>query len=125
MELELIIDGGMVGRNPGGVLYSSYKFGDVHEKVNHGVAGTSNEGEYLAIIEGIYAIVQHYGCAQGIDLVVYTDSQLVRNQATGRWRVRAENLKWLCYVAQMLLGSFGSFRVEWVPRKEIVAELGH
>lgn len=123
---ELWCDGGLHGKNPGALLYGSYKYNN-YEKItlNHEITGTSNESEYITLIAGINAVIQEYGCVQDVDLVVRTDSQLVGNQVHGYWNVNAENLKWLCYIAQMLLGNFRSWNIEWTPRNQIVDVLGH
>ena len=119
-------DGGLRGKNPGALLYGSYQFGDYEPTtIEHRVRGSSNESEYLSLIEGINAVIQEYGNVQDIDLVIKTDSMLVRNQVCGRWRVNAENLRWLCYVTQILLGNFASWHIGWVSRNRVVEVLGH
>jgi len=126
LQLELWVDGGMRGKNPGALLYGSYQFNN-HEKItkDYGVKGTNNEAEYLSLIEGLNAIIQEYGNVQDIDIVVRTDSQLVENQVHGYWKVSAEHLRWLCYIAQTLLCNFHTWEIRWVPRKIIVEVLGH
>jgi len=124
-QITLLVDGGMHGLNPGGRLYSSYAFNDIKETVEYGIAGTNNEAEYLALIQGVSAVINEFGDVSGIDLMVKTDSELVRLQVLGVWRIHKQHLLEPCRLARSLLANFANWRIEHVPRDEVVAVLGH
>jgi len=49
---------------------------------------TNNEAEYMALIEGLLALIMH-----GITSVtIFGDSQLVINQVTNKYKVKSDNL---------------------------------
>lgn len=121
--ISLWADGGMYGKNPGSMLYGSYKINSKKPKtVEFNMLGTNNMAEYLSLIAGLEAVLQEY---RGVDITVYTDSMLVRNQVMGIWRVKADHLWEYCVRARELLDKFESWDIEHVPRREIVAVLGH
>ena len=123
-QVELWCDGGLRGPNPGSPLYGSYAFGDVKETVEFGVTGSNNEAEYKALIAGLDAVSE--ACDPGIvALTVKTDSQLVRLQILGEWRLRAENLRPLRDEAREKLARFSSWEIQHVPREAVVDVLGH
>jgi ribonuclease HI len=91
--------------------------------------GTNNEAEYKALLAALEDLVGRITKASkapaGYSLIVQTDSQLVANQVTGAWKVKAANLAALCDRAKKLLSGFGQVTVQHVPRAEIVRVLGH
>lgn len=123
-KVTLWVDGGTLVTNPG-LGYGSYAFDSYKVKSEHGIKMTSNESEYLALIEGLNAIIQEYGNVQDTFVGVKTDSRLVQNQLNFIWKVNSQNLVWLHYIAQLLLGNFAGWRIEWVPRMKIIEVLGH
>ena len=123
-ELTLWCDGGLRGPNPGSELYGSYAFGDVKETVEFGVKGSNNTAEYLAFIAGMEAVAKIYDPAT-VNLTVYMDSDLVRLQVCGAWRVKAEHLRPLRNRARRQLDDFADWRIQHTPREDIVAILGH
>jgi ribonuclease HI len=72
------------------------------------IEGTSNENEYRAVI---WAIEQ---MNSGDKLL--SDSQLVVNQSTKGWKVRAPNLKQLNIKVKKLLKE-KNIVLEWTPRE--------
>ena len=122
-KLELWVDGGSKG-NPG-LGYGSYAFGDIAEyKIEFGDNLTNNEAEYLALIEGLNAVHNNGNIAR-IDLIAKTDSALVANQLMGKWAVKADNIREMFKKAKWWLVQFHTWRIEYVPRRDIELVLGH
>ena len=98
--------------------YGSYSDGASVQRFNFPTANTSNEAEYRTLIELLSTL------KVGAVPTIRIDSKLVVGQLTRGWRVRAENLKPLHRQAKEFLRSRKA-RLVWVPRKQIVARLGH
>ncbi len=74
---------------------------------------TNNEAEYRALIAGLQAAL-----AAGVTrLLVRLDSELLVQQMTGGYRVKAPGLKPLHKEAVALVGRFASVAFEQVPRE--------
>ena len=104
----LMFDGGVRG-NPGGlcgcgaiiyalpskkVIWSGYSF------LKH--LSTNNEAEYSGLILGLHAALKR----QLKNLLVQGDSELVINQVTGKYEVRAQGLRHLHAIVKRTLPSF-------------------
>ena len=129
----LWIDGGNSGHvvNQG---YGSFKLytdsGElIHHTNRHIFLGhmTNNEAEYHTLIlalEWIDDNIDDPESAYGT-LIIKGDSELVRNQVLGNWRVNKEHLLPLCLRARELLDFYTRYEYYHVPREYIVKELGH
>jgi ribonuclease HI len=74
---------------------------------------TNNEAEYRALLAGLEAAL-----AAGVThLLVRLDSELLVQQATGAYRVKAVNLKPLFARLRTLMVRFASITFEHVPRE--------
>jgi ribonuclease HI len=74
---------------------------------------TNNEAEYRALLAGLEAAL-----AAGVThLLVRLDSELLVQQATGAYRVKAVNLKPLFARLRLLMVRFASITFEHVPRE--------
>lgn len=131
-DLSLLVDGGSLG-NPGRG-YGSFRLADRegHEAVvrlEFGDQVTNNQAEYRTLIAALEAALAHaleHGWSpERLSLSIVTDSQLMAEQMSGRWRVRQPHLKPLYQRARALLQRFGRVEISWRPRREIVAVLGH
>lgn len=107
--------------NPGGL--SSYGWvlhdGSEHIASDYGLlpeAMTINEGEYLAVIEGLVAAIK-YSPAGG-DLRVLSDSKLFIYTVTEKWKLKAKNLIPFRRVAQTLADHFDDIEFQWIPREQ-------
>lgn len=131
-EITLVFDGGSLG-NPGKGYGSFLYRGTIltAEAVRLEFPGrtTNNEAEYYSLLHGLRAILAEL---QQLDLDpaaatvrVLSDSKLVVEQVSGRWKVKHEGLKPHHREAVNLLRRFGSWRLEWHPRAESVRMLGH
>ncbi len=131
-DVTLVFDGGSLG-NPGKGYGSFITRGRVEttQPVRLEYAGrrTNNEAEYLTLIEGLRHILVEAGGdgqhASGFAVRVLSDSQLVVEQVSGRWKVRNAGLRPLHTEARELLARFGSWELEWHPRAQSVRYLGH
>lgn len=72
----------------------------------------NNEAEYRAVIEGLRMARHH----EPRRLVLRSDSSLVINQLSGKFRVRAPNLRKLHKEANALLATFTEIELEDIPR---------
>lgn len=82
---------------------------------------TSNEAEYQILIELLKSCIDK----NHTEIRIHSDSKLVVNQVNGQWRVDKETLLQRNKLAKELKKQFKHFELIWVPRKEIVAVLGH
>lgn len=135
MILSVWFDG---GSNAEGA-YGSYQINTTVFRVSFG-KGTNNEAEYCTLLSALERIItraEQKGVAPfDIDLIIYGDSELVRNQigkmySDGMnlewkgWKVNALHLLPLRDKARALLYQFRSFTYHHLPREEIVKILGH
>jgi ribonuclease HI len=74
---------------------------------------TNNEAEYRALLAGLEAAL----VAGVTHLLVRLDSELLVQQATGAYRVKAVNLKPLFAQLRLLMVRFASITFEHVPRE--------
>lgn len=74
---------------------------------------TNNQAEYLALIKAL-EVLASIGCRS---VTAYTDSQLVVNQLTGRYRVRDAELKRLHSRVSELAKKFEKFDIVYVSRE--------
>jgi probable phosphoglycerate mutase len=116
----LYCDGASRG-NPGPAAIGAVLFDPDGETVAEisGTIGvnTNNVAEYRALIAGLEAAVD-----RGVErLEVRLDSELLVRQVTGRYRVKAANLKPLSLQAARLLRRLDDVRVVHVPREQNTA----
>jgi ribonuclease HI len=78
---------------------------------------TNNHAEYSALLLGL----QHAKSLGAKELEVFSDSELLVRQLTGRYQVRSATLRPLYEEAQRLLGEFPKATVAHVPREENTA----
>jgi ribonuclease HI len=74
---------------------------------------TNNEAEYQALIAGLSAAARH----GGTQVAVFSDSELVMRQMTGRYRVSSPRLQPLYREASLLASRFRRVTYTSVPRE--------
>lgn len=74
---------------------------------------TNNVAEYTAVIRGLEG-ARELGATE---VLLRSDSELLINQLTGRYRVRTPHLQPLHDRVHALAATFGSIRFEHVPRE--------
>lgn len=118
----IISDGGHKDYIP----YGSYKIMDdygnliAYRYIVFGY-GTSNLAEYLSMISAVRR-AKELGCT---NIVILTDSLLVKNQVEGNWQCNYDYLRSARDKLRGLLKSFSSWKINKVSRNIIVAQLGH
>ena len=75
--------------------------------------GTNNVSEYMALIDGLQMAVEH----NISNLNIEGDSQLIINQMTGKYNVKAENLKPLYEEAKLLAENFDNINYKHIKRE--------
>ena len=78
---------------------------------------TNNVAEYTAVIEGL-SLAAELGART---VTLRSDSQLLINQLTGRYRVKSEHLQPLHRRARSIAAGFERISFEHVPREENTA----
>lgn len=108
-------DGAAKG-NPGpagiGIVISDESGKLLKEIGSHIGEATNNCAEYTALVRGLSEVLE-MGFSE---VTVYTDSELMARQLSGRYKVKSDGLMPLYETAQELLGKFRSASVEHVPR---------
>jgi ribonuclease HI len=73
--------------------------------------GTNNEAEYFALI-----LLLETALKNGVEkMEIFGDSKLVVEQVSGRWKVKAENLKPFSEIAKDRFKK-GNFTISWIRR---------
>jgi ribonuclease HI len=89
--------------------------GVVVAEIARGIGETTNNvAEYTAVIEGL-ALAKELGARS---VTLRSDSQLLINQLTGRYRVKAPHLQPLYRRARSTAAGFEGISFEHVPREE-------
>ncbi|HID56336.1 TPA: ribonuclease HI family protein [Candidatus Poribacteria bacterium] len=115
--LKIYLDGASSG-NPGEAGYG-FLIKDEKDNILAGKSGyigrtTCNVAEYTALILALQEARKF-----NPDLVeIYTDSQLIVEQISGRYKVNSRSLKALHQKALSLLSDFTSFTVKRIPRSQ-------
>jgi probable phosphoglycerate mutase len=90
--------------------------------------GTNNRAEYLALIEALKVThdVQLLNALTDRDMVIRMDSELVRNQVMGNWKVKNPDIRELVFQVRNILNDyFTSWRFEHISGAEMKRILGH
>lgn len=131
-DVTLVFDGGSLG-NPG-KGYGSFVYTGVIAtqspvRLDYPGKTTNNEAEYLSMIHGLRAILGELDRdardPSTLTITVLSDSKLVVEQVSGRWKVRHAPLRPFHTEALQLLNRFQSWHLHWQPRVESVRLLGH
>jgi ribonuclease HI len=118
---------GLCEPNPGGL--ATYGFGieeqdeaswrEIHRAKGiaaRGQGATNNVAEYTAAIRALRWLADEH--RTGASIALYSDSQLLVNQLSGKWRVKSPQIRPLWSEARELLDSFADSRSIWVPREQ-------
>lgn len=133
IRVRVVFDGGSKG-NPG-QGYGSYALlwpGQAQPEIirlTFGSRVTNNEAEYDTLINALQDLVGRVQAAGGAPAQLYADiwgdSQLVVNQVNGTWKINKAPLQARCNQVRALLQQFGFAALNYHPREESVALLGH
>jgi ribonuclease HI len=131
-DITLVFDGGSLG-NPG-KGYGSFVYRGVIEtqtpvRLEYPGQTTNNEAEYLSMLHGLRTILRELERdlrdPSEVSINVLSDSKLVVEQVSGRWKVRHAPLRPFHTEAVELLSRFACWQLHWQPRLESVRLLGH
>ncbi|MCL4375557.1 ribonuclease HI family protein [Candidatus Marsarchaeota archaeon] len=118
MIIEIYTDGasrGNPGKSASGYLFLDEKGKPLFSHVFYNGICTNNKAEYTAIIEALKTAASSYGKDNEIRL--YSDSELVVNQLSGKYKIREAHLKPLYGEAIALLETFSGFSIQSVRRE--------
>jgi len=116
--IEVYIDGLCEPVNPGGVAcYGISLKGDVTAQL-HGVIGqgqkmSNNVAEFSALVKALTVLLPYSEST----IRIYSDSQLLVNVMTGRWRPRGGLYLPYCKDALKLAERFDNISYVWIPRE--------
>lgn len=131
-DITLVFDGGSLG-NPG-KGYGSFMYQGVIEtpapiRLEYPGQTTNNEAEYMTMLHGLRTVLRELErdarAPSGSTINVLSDSKLVVEQVSGRWKVRHAPLRPFQSEAVELLSRFAAWQLHWQPRLESVRLLGH
>ena len=114
MKCIIYTDGGARPTNPGHSGFACVLTinGDYYIISRYIGWRTNNVAEYFGVVTALkYAL--ELGAT---DIILYTDSQLVRNQIEENWRCKDDELKVLQKEAIKLLEKFPSWKIKWIKR---------
>lgn len=118
--LEVFIDGLAEPTNPGIGTFGFAIYRDGKKvKEAHGFVGecvSNNLSEYHALCEALRWILERGW--QGEEVIVKSDSLLLVNQMSGRWRVRGGLYAQKHSEALSLVRKFDRISFLWIPREE-------
>ncbi len=101
--------------------FAIYKANDDTKPIikDHGriLAATSNQAEYLAVIEALRYLLSN----KMLNVKLYTDSKLVAEQLSKKFRINDPNLAALADIAWDLFSRFNSIEINHVDRKNNMA----
>ena len=125
MKLTIFIDGasrGNPGRSAIGVaLYDPE--GQPLKEVGFEIGITTNNiAEYTALLYGLGETLLYVhnlpAKTDGLELTIYSDSELLINQMTGRYQVKNEDIKRFHLLAQRLVSGLGKVSFEKLSHDE-------
>ena len=120
MKIKVYTDGASRG-NPGNAAAGvvAYKDGkELFRLSKYLGVNTNNYAEYSAAILALQKLLKMG--FKGARLELYADSKLLVEQASGRWKVKNENIKKLFLKLTDLLGEFQSVEFIHIPREQNV-----
>jgi ribonuclease HI len=128
-DIVAYVDGGANNRTKSGGYGSYAVFGEdelIHAETFLLPAKTSNQAEYMSLIELLKFTKKHRNGNGRSKWTIYCDSRLTVFQVTNGWKVNEPTLKELNKIAKELLTPMKKdVRIIWTPRKNILKVLGH
>lgn len=125
MLIEVYFDGLCQPINPGGIACYAFivKRGGKTIYSDYGIAGepfsedsTNNVAEYSGLIKALQWLLANNLASSRVEIL--SDSQLIVNQLTGDYRVKAKRMISLYKQVLLLMSKFHHIQIKWVPREE-------
>jgi ribonuclease HI len=123
VPLRIIICTDGAARGNPGPSASGYTISDAHGKlieansVYNGLK-TNNYAEYNAVIQAFEWCISHLKEHKEIEVELFSDSELIVNQLTGRYKVKSKDLLHLNEKAKQLSTRFKSVEFNSIPRED-------
>jgi len=119
--IRVWVDGLCEPVNPGGVACWGLVIRGKQKVMGCGVVGSgpgvsNNVAEYAALVKALETLVAMRWTDD--EIVVYSDSQLLVNQMSGRWQARGGMYYAKYLEAKELVKQFSQIRFEWIPREQ-------
>jgi ribonuclease HI len=123
--IEVYFDGLCQPINPGGIPCYAFivKEGEKTIYSDYGIAGepfsedsTNNVAEYTALVKALqWLLTNNLGSRR---LEIMSDSQLIVNQLTGDYKVKAKRMLPLYKQVLLLMSKLQDTQIKWVPREK-------
>jgi ribonuclease HI len=122
--IEVYFDGLCQPINPGGISCYAFivKNGERTIYSEYGVAGepfsedsTNNVAEYTALAKALQWLLSNNLVSTRV--VINSDSQLIVNQVTGEYKVKAKRIISLYKQVLILKRKFQDIQIKWIPRE--------
>jgi ribonuclease HI len=123
--IEVYFDGLCQPVNPGGIACYAFVVKNNGMTINsdYGVAGepfstdsTNNVAEYTALARALEWLIAHNLTSDKVE--VKSDSQLIVNQLSGNYKVKAKRIIPLYKQILLLKAKFPNIEIMWVPREK-------
>jgi ribonuclease HI len=120
-HIEIYTDGASRG-NPGssavGIFIKDALGREIVKRGEYLGETTNNVAEYTAVIRGLkYLLNKKLFKTTDIEIVLYTDSELLVNQLNGNYRIKSQNLIPLAIEAQKLLKKLPKLKFNLIVRE--------
>jgi ribonuclease HI len=115
--IEVYTDG-RAEPNPGLGTYGYVIYEDRRRiKSDHGLAGrdvTNNYAEYFCLVKAL----RHLDARRDEEITVFSDSTLLVNQMSGKWRFKKGTYSEKYLEAKELVSGFARLKFVWIPREK-------
>ncbi len=125
MLIEVFLDGLCQPINPGGIPCYAFIVKRDGKTIysDYGIAGepfsedsTNNVAEYTALVKALeWLFANNLGSSR---VKIMSDSQLIVNQLTGDYKVKAKRMLSLYRQVLKLMSTFQEIQIKWVPREK-------
>ena len=125
MLIEVYLDGLCQPINPGGIPCYAFIVKRDGRTIysDYGIAGepfsedsTNNVAEYTALVKALeWLLANNLGSTR---VEIMSDSQLIVNQLTGDYKVKAKRMLALYKQVLKLMSTFQEIQIKWVPREK-------
>jgi ribonuclease HI len=123
--IEVYLDGLCQPINPGGIPCYAFIVKRDGKTIysDYGIAGepfagdsTNNVAEYTALVKALEWLLANNLGSSRVEMM--SDSQLIVNQLTGEYKVKAKRMLALYKQVLKLMSTFQEIQIKWVPREK-------
>lgn len=120
-KLIIYTDGASRG-NPGHASYGFVVFDEnerlIHEKGEYIGVTTNNVAEYTAVLQALKYVGKRFGMNGHVNITFMSDSKLVAEQLSGRFKIKSPHLKLIIGKIKGLAADLGEIVYSHVPRSQ-------